>query len=117
MRNRAYLFTGLLLLWAFVLPVAQPTQASAMDLRAAKQAGFVGERLDGYLGLVRQAPDDVRALVREVNRKRRARYRQIAAKSGVDLHQVELLAGKKAIAKTPSGLFVQSPAGNWVRKP
>ncbi|RMH59442.1 MAG: DUF1318 domain-containing protein [Zetaproteobacteria bacterium] len=111
------ILAGLFLTLCLSFAAAPITDAWSADLRSAKQAGLIGERLDGYLGFVRAAPPDVRALVREVNRKRRARYRQIAAQSGIALHQVELLAGRKAIAKTPSGLFVQSPSGRWVRKP
>ncbi len=94
-----------------------PTPAWSADLHAAKQAGLIGEKPDGYLGLVRPAPADVQQLVIRINQKRKAHYQKIAARNGTTLRQVELLAGKKAIQKTPSGYYIQTPSGQWQRKP
>jgi len=111
-------FASILLLGLLVpCLLMAPVQAGATDLHAAKQAGLIGEKPDGYLGLVRSAPADVRELVTRINRKRRAHYQEIAARNGTTLRQVELLAGKKAIRKTPSGYYIQTPSGQWRRKP
>ncbi len=109
----------LALLLGLVIPcvLISPTHAWSADLHAAKQAGLIGEKPDGYLGLVRSAPADVQQLVARINQKRRAHYQKIAARNGTTLRQVELLAGKKAIQKTPSGYFIQTPSGQWKRKP
>ena len=43
----------------------------AADMNTAKNQGFIGERADGYLGVVDQsAAGDIKALVREINGKR-----------------------------------------------
>jgi uncharacterized protein YdbL (DUF1318 family) len=86
------------------------------DLDDAKRTGSVGERADGYLGLVQtEAPVDVEALVKEINNKRRVRYQKIAAANDLTLDQVEALAGKKTIEKTPSGGWILTNGG-WRQK-
>ena len=79
----------------------------AIDLDTAKADGVVGERADGYLGAVRgSASAEVRALIDDINAKRRDKYQRIAAKNSIPLAEVEALAGKKTIQKTPSGGWV-----------
>jgi uncharacterized protein YdbL (DUF1318 family) len=101
-----------------LLLLLTPVFACAVTLDEAKQQGWLGERPDGYLGLVKpsSSPDTV-DLMKDINRKRRSLYQDIAAKNGTALSAVEALAGKKAIEKTPSGQFIMQPDGNWVRKP
>lgn len=91
--------------------------AFAMDLQQAKSAGWVGEQVDGYIGLVRgDAPPEVRQLVNSINDQRRQHYRRIAGEQGIEVKQVELLAAEKAIEKTPPGQHVQNTSGSWLRK-
>jgi uncharacterized protein YdbL (DUF1318 family) len=88
----------------------------AADLGQAKAAGYVGEQLDGYLGLVRaDAPGDVKALVQDINRKRRAEYGNIAKKNGVPVEQVARLAAEKVIQQAAPGHYVQTPSG-WKKR-
>ena len=92
------------------------TVAFAIDLDTAKSQGLIGERLDGYLGVVVENPsDEVKALVAEVNGKRRARYQQIAKKNNIDVADVEARAGQKAIERTASGGWVFQ--ARWEKKP
>ncbi|HFD16193.1 MAG TPA: DUF1318 domain-containing protein [Rhodospirillales bacterium] len=89
----------------------------ALSLAEAKAKGWVGERADGYLGLVDpKAPAAARALVEEVNAKRRKAYEAIARKNGVPVEAVAAIAGEKAIAKTPPGQYVMGTDGRWRRK-
>jgi len=91
--------------------------ALALDVQEAKSAGWVGEQRDGYLGLVApSAPPEAKKLVSEINQARRASYQEIAAKNGIELRAVELLAAEKALQKTQSGQFIQAEDGSWVRK-
>ncbi len=92
------------------------TAAHAIDLDSAKRQGLVGERADGYLGIVVADPSaEVKTLVDEVNGKRRARYEQIASSNNIDLADVEARAGQKAIEKTASGGWVFQ--ARWAQKP
>ncbi|MEE4175482.1 MAG: YdbL family protein [Xanthomonadales bacterium] len=91
--------------------------AAAAALDQAKADGWIGEKPDGYLGLVRSdAPADVQALVRDVNAKRKARYQQIASQQGAPLAEVEKVGGQTAIDKTRAGHYVMDTSGRWRKK-
>lgn len=108
-RSALALAGGLLLVGA--LP------ALALTLDEAKAQGLVGERADGYVGVVDpSAPAEVRRLVEDVNAKRREAYEQIAKKNGVPVDAVAALAGAKLIEKTPPGQYVMGADGRWRRK-
>jgi uncharacterized protein YdbL (DUF1318 family) len=92
--------------------------ALAATLEEAKAAGQIGEKQDGYIGLVQSSvPADVAALVESVNAQRRARYEQIATSNGIPVAEVAKLAFERAFEATRSGHFVESAPGQWVRKP
>jgi uncharacterized protein YdbL (DUF1318 family) len=92
--------------------------ALAATLEEAKAAGQIGEKQDGYIGLVQSnVPADVVALVESVNAQRRARYEQIAASNGIAVTEVAKLAFERAFEATRSGHFVESSPGQWARKP
>ena len=95
-----------------LLLICQP--ALALDLQTAKAQGLVGETATGYLAAVKATPE-VQHLVSDINGKRKAHYQQIAQRNKTALSAVEQLAGKKAIAKTPAGQFVNIN-GSWQRK-
>ena len=86
----------------------------AIDLDTAKNRGLVGETDTGYLAAVRPSPE-VSALIEEINAKRRAEYRRIASQNNIAVSDVEKLAAKKAIDKTPPGQFVMVD-GDWRKK-
>lgn len=97
--------------------VLGPRPALALDLDAAKARGWIGERRDGYVGLVDpSAPAEARALVDRVNANRRAGYESVAEQNGVPRDQVEVLAGQKLIGRAAPGTYVMDAAGRWIRK-
>jgi hypothetical protein len=101
---------------AMLLLVAAPN-AWADELDAAKAAGQVGERPDGYLGLVdANAPPAVKQLVDSVNAQRKAKYTQIAQQNGTAVDAVAALAGAKLIERTPPGQYVMGVDVRWVKK-
>ncbi len=88
----------------------------AAGLDQAKRDGLIGERADGYLGLVQKpAPDDVVALVKTINNKRREQYRKIAKANALELEQVQARAGQKAIERTQTGGWILTDGG-WKQK-
>ena len=89
--------------------------ASAISLDEAKAQGLVGERADGYLGVVSSTSTEIQQLIDSINQKRKAKYIEIAARNGTDLATVEKLAGEKTVSKTPSGQYV-NVNGSWQRK-
>ena len=73
----------------------------------------MGERIDGYLGVVGGAPADVVQLVEQVNAERRAKYAEIAQKQGAPVEAVAQIAGKKLIEHTGPGEYVMGADGQW----
>ncbi|CAM5421081.1 hypothetical protein SSTU70S_01729 [Stutzerimonas stutzeri] len=69
---------------------------------------------DGYLGVV-ESRGDAEEIASQINQARRAEYHRVAKQNGVSVGDVEAIAGKKAIEKTPPGQIIQLN-GNWVRK-
>ena len=105
------------LAFAAALALLIAPAAHAISLDDAKAAGYVGERTDGLLGLVRSdAPADIKQLVQSVNAKRKQSYANIAKKNGTTVAAVASLAGEKAIARTKPGNFIQDASGRWVKK-
>jgi uncharacterized protein YdbL (DUF1318 family) len=76
---------------------------------------LVGEKANGYLGVVVPGSEEAQSLTNEVNQKRRQAYQDIAARNRTQLETVEALAGEKAIQNTKPGHFVEG-AGGWTRK-
>lgn len=104
---------------AFLAPgLAPPALAQGIgDLKAAKAAGFLGEKPDGLVGVCApSAPAKAASLAASVNAERMARYQAIAAKNGTPLDQVQAVAGRELIARTPSGQCVMNASGSWTRK-
>jgi uncharacterized protein YdbL (DUF1318 family) len=87
----------------------------ALTLEEAKAKGLVGEKSNGYLGVVAVGNAEAQALASDVNQKRRHAYQEIARREGTSLNTVEGLAGDKAIEKTRPGNMVEGPGG-WVKK-
>lgn len=87
----------------------------SLDLDDAKNQGLVGETSSGLLGVV-EASTESKALAQDINAKRIAKYKEIAKKNDMTLEQVSILAGEKAMQKTPSGQYIQNSAGKWVIK-
>jgi uncharacterized protein YdbL (DUF1318 family) len=54
--------------------VAPPAVAQTSALDAARSGGQIGERYDGYIGVVSTAPNAVRSQVAAVNIQRRTLY-------------------------------------------
>lgn len=101
----------------FSLPLLTTVPALAGPLDDAKAAGYIGERPDGYLGLVNpNAPAAVKSMVKSINDQRREHYKQIAGKDGTSLQAVEAIAGKTVIKKAAPGTYIMTGSGQWVRK-
>lgn len=74
-------------------------------LPAAKSAGQVGEQPDGYLGVV-SASGNAGEIARQINQARRQEYQRLAQENGIQLRDVESIAGKKALERTPPGQYI-----------
>lgn len=97
------------------------TAVFAMDLNSAmnhlsqaKSAGLLGEQPNGYLGVVK-AQGDAEEIAQLINEARRAEYQRLAKDNGIQLSDVETIAGKKALEKTPDGQYILLN-GKWLKK-
>ncbi len=113
-----------MMLGAATLPLIAPnfaiSQAVAADAKTltdqAKSSGAVGERADGYLGVVSSASSELQAAVDEINIRRKAVYARLAQQQNVSISVVAALSGEKLIGKAPSGQKIMSSSGSWTTK-
>jgi len=72
------------------IAIVAGTRAYAMqgDAAALRATGQVGEKADGYLGMVGSASAQIRAQVDAINIQRRARYTELAAQRGATIEEV-----------------------------
>lgn len=89
--------------------------AAMSQLGSAKSQGLVGEQPNGYLGVIKNQ-NNAQEVVKLINQARKEQYQKLAQNHNVPLNEIEVLAGKKAIQKTPSGLYIQID-GKWIKKP
>lgn len=88
----------------------------ALELQDAKNMGLIGERPDGYLGLV--VTDNLKAaeLITEINAKRKAKYQEIANKQNTPLSNIEKIAGEKLIKKAQkAGDYYMNDTLQWAQ--
>lgn len=82
---------------------------------AARAAGQVGERTDGYLGIVGASTPDLERLVSNINKRRKEIYAEKApaATPPATLEEYATASGCAAILRTVPGEKYQAPDGTW----
>lgn len=106
---------SLLLALLVSTPVLALSLNQAMSaLPAAKAAGQLGEQPDGYLGVV-NAGGNAAAVAKLINEARRQEYQRLAGENNIQLRDVESMAGKKALERTPDGQYIMLN-GVWMKK-
>ena len=93
---------------------AAPAQTPAVD--AARQAGLVGERYDGYLGASGAAPAALTSQVAAINIRRRALYTRLAAARGVSREEVGITAGCQLLRRVAVGQVYMLADRAWRRR-
>ena len=96
-----------------------PVFAASDAIDAAKAECIIGERNDGYLGVVdgKTASDALRREMASINQRRKAAYANLAADEGVSIETTAALTAESLINNAPSGECVQNANGDWVRVP
>jgi hypothetical protein len=79
---------------------------------AARASGQVGEKTDGYLGIVGSG-GDVRGLVDKINIQRRANYTERATAQNATVEEYAFTQGCMLIQRTAPGEKYQAPDGSW----
>ena len=103
-----------LLLATLALGLAALGQTPAID--AARAAGSVGERYDGYLGIASPVSPAVRSQVATVNIRRRALYSDLASRRGVSPQEVGITAGCRLLARVAVGQAYLLANEGWRRR-
>ncbi|MDY0882504.1 YdbL family protein [Dongia soli] len=120
LRYAASMALGLAVILA--VPVASSlifaTPAAAETLDGARAKGLIGERPDGYVGIVSgNAGADIQKLVQDVNEQRRTKYEQIAKQKGVPVEQIGAITAEKIIQeKLQPGWYFMDSGGKWIKK-
>jgi len=104
------------LLIAAAVAVAAPASAQTPSVDAARRAGQVGERFDGYMGYVVTPSAMLRSQVDAINIRRRSLYTNLAARRGVSPYEVGLTAGCQLLARVGVGQAYMLADGAWRRR-
>ena len=104
------------LLVALLLIAAAPAAAQTAAVNAARAAGTVGERYDGYLGVNGPVSAAVRSQVANINIQRRSLYSRFAASRGVSPQDVAVTAGCQLLARVAPGEAYMWGDGVWRRR-
>jgi uncharacterized protein YdbL (DUF1318 family) len=86
------------------------------ELAAARRAGQVGERFDGYLGYARRPPAAVQTQVAAINIHRRALYAGLATKRGVTPQLAGIATGCELLSRVTVGELYMLQDGIWRRR-
>ena len=111
-RTFATALTGALALGAVAFAAPALAQRDPA-YQAARSAGQIGEKPDGYLGVVGGQPAAIQSLVSDLNIRRRENYAQKAQEQGVTLQEYAMTQGCVLIARTEQGEKYQDPGGTW----
>jgi uncharacterized protein YdbL (DUF1318 family) len=105
---------ALLLISALLASVPALAQTPAGN--AARAAGAVGERYDGYLGVAAPVSAVVRSQIASINIQRRSLYSRLAASKGVSPQDVGVTAGCQLLARVGVGEAYLRGDGAWRRR-
>ena len=100
---------------AALVLVAAPVAAQDAVV-AARSAGLVGERYDGYLGAVGPLSPALRSQVAAINIKRRSLFSGLASQRGVAAQDVGIATACALLARVAVGEAYLLSEGNWRRR-
>jgi hypothetical protein len=83
---------------------------------AARAEGKVGEKMDGYLGIVGAADPALRKMADDINIKRRSVYSEKAQAANATLEEYAFTSGCLLISRTKAGEMYQAPDGSWKQR-
>ena len=96
--------------------MSSPASAQTPLVDAARSAGQIGERYDGYLGVSGPAAPAVRTQVARINIQRRSLYSNLAASKGASPQDVGITAGCTLLARVAVGEAFMWADGSWRRR-
>jgi uncharacterized protein YdbL (DUF1318 family) len=99
-----------------IAAAAGPAAAQTPAIDAARAAGAVGERYDGYLGIAGPVSAAVRGQVSRVNIQRRSLYSNLGSQKGATPQEVGITAGCQLLARVAVGHAYMLSDGAWRRR-
>lgn len=105
-----------LLLGFAAVALSLPAAAQTPAINAARAAGIVGERYDGYLGIVGTAPANLRSQVSSINIQRRSIYSNLAASRRATPNEVGITAGCELLGRVGVGEAYLWADNQWRRR-
>ncbi len=108
--------TRRLALGAALLMTGSGAIAQTPAVNAARVAGIVGERYDGFVGVVATPSAIVRSQVGTINIQRRTLYSNLATSRGVSPNEVGITAGCRLLARVKVGEAYMLADGVWRRR-
>jgi uncharacterized protein YdbL (DUF1318 family) len=100
-----------------IAAAAVPAAAQTPAVDAARMAGAVGERYDGYLGIAGPVSAAVRGQVSRINIQRRSLYSNLGSQKGATPQEVGITAGCQLLARVAVGHAYMLSDGVWRRRP
>ncbi|WNO54653.1 YdbL family protein [Stakelama saccharophila] len=79
----------------------------------ARAAGKIGEKPDGYVGIVGAPTPELQKIVSSINIQRKAVYTKQAEQGGGTVEQRAFVAGCNLIERTKPGEMYMTPGGAW----
>ena len=106
----------LLFVIAITAVAAMPAAAQTPAVDAARQTAVIGERYDGYLGVVTALAPGLRSQIAAINIRRRSLYSNLAASRGVSPEEVGITAGCQLLARLQVGQAYMLADRQWRRR-
>jgi len=103
-----------LILLGLLMAVPAAAQTPAVD--AARAAGAIGERYDGYVGVASPVSASIRSQVASINIQRRSLYSRLAQSKGASPQEVGVTAGCQLLARVGVGQTYMLGDGVWRRR-
>ncbi len=97
------------------LATGAPAQEAGV-VAQARAAGLIGERFDGYIGVVTTPSAALRTQVAAINIKRRSLFSNLAARRGVGAQDVGVTAACTLLGRVGVGEVYMLGDGQWRRR-
>lgn len=98
-----------------LVPVSLFAQEASAIIQA-RSAGVIGERYDGYLGIVSAASPALRRQIAAINIRRRALYSNLAASRNATPEEVGITAACALFGRVGVGEYYLFGTGVWQRR-
>lgn len=96
--------------------LAVPVAAQSPAIAQAIEAGQVGERYDGYMGVIGTVSPEVRRQVSAINIRRRNLYLQLSSRRNITAELVGMATACQLISRLTSGEAYMLNDGSWRRR-